>query len=108
MQGISARSSKQSRGNTPVFQNHYIDLEPGEPYYGDEIQLEQHSPQDFSSNAKFEDEISRKFVLVAKKKGISIAKSKKSNRNGSKIWSRRSSYQCEDQLESVENPTGPG
>ena len=47
------------------------------------------------------DEISRKFVLIAKKKGISITKSKKSLRNGSKIWSRRNSYQCDQQHDPV-------
>ena len=45
MQGVSARSSKQSRGNTPVFmKNHYIDLDPignDPPYYGEEAALVQ-------------------------------------------------------------------
>ena len=36
-QGQSARSSKhQSRGHTPVFNNHYIDLEPGSEYMQNE------------------------------------------------------------------------
>jgi len=104
MQGLSARSSKQSRGNTPVLKNHFIDLEPtSEPYYAEEVQQD----QDLSN-----DEISRKFVLIAKKQGISFAppKSKKptNNRNGAKVWSRRNSYQCEDHQMAVSSVEHPG
>ena len=84
--------------------NHYIDLDPPgsePPYYGEETVMQvfehqqqhsQYSPQDINEDMAAADEISRKFVLIAKKKGISITKSKKSLRNGSKIWSRRNSY----------------
>ena len=42
-------------------------------------------------------------MLVAKKKGISINKSKKSQRNNYKIWARRKSHQFELEQEQVQS-----
>ena len=75
-----------------------------EEEYSNVDHLDQHDLQQ-----QLEDEISRNFVLVAKKKGISINKSRKSQRNNYKIWARRKSHQFEleqDQVQSSEKVMG--
>jgi len=66
-----------------VSKNHYIDLDPAYT----EIE------ESLGDDSDLHDEISRKFVLIAKQKGISISK-KKQPRNH-KVWARRNSHQFE-------------